>query len=186
MEDLLEKECIVIASKRDLLNLCYRYRIPNENISKDMQMLHDHTKYAFVVSNDGVKEVDDSTPPELVVFKSLEALKYYLFKRELFNSKIVVYKEDYQTYLQTIRLLRKIGVKVIKDKTYFEEADHFYVSCGCFKEVSYFGCKSIVSIKKGLEFKASNFLLALKDFVKNKKEYKKHITYYQREVSECL
>ena len=185
MEDLLEKDCIVIANECELLNLCYEYRIPCKAIHTSF-FHHDSTKYAFIISRTGIKECDSSVPPELTCFKTVESLKHYLFKHALFNSKIVVHKESYHIYLKTIKILKKLGIKVVKDKTYFEEADHFYISCGRFIELSYFGCKCVVTMTNGLQFKASVFLNALKGFYKNKNDYKKHITYYQSMVGEEL
>ena len=93
---------------------------------------------------------------------------------------------NYHIYLKTIKYLRKLGIRTIKDKTYFEDADGFYVSCGSFKELSYFGCKCVVTMTNGLQFKARDFLNALKEFFKNRNDYKKHITYYQSMVGEKL
>lgn len=183
MEDLLEKECIVISNERDLLRLCLKYRIPCTPTYTSF-FNRDSTKYAFVISRDGVKACNDDIQPDLTVFKTIDALRFYLFQKDLFNGKIVVYKEDYRIYLKTIRILKKLGIKTIKDRTYFDDSDHFYISCGYFKELSYFSCKYITTMTKAVEFKASDFLLALKDFSKNRNEYKKHITYYQSKIGD--
>lgn len=183
MEDLLENDCVVIANERALLNLCSKYRIPCKPIHSGL-FSHDLTKYAFIISKNGVRECSDDVPPDLTCFKTIESLRCYLFKRALFNSKIVVHKESYHIYLKTIKILKKLGIKVIKDKTYFDEADHLYVSCGCFKELSYFGCKCVVAMTNGLQFKAIGFLCELKDFIKSKNDYKKHITFYQSRIGE--
>lgn len=183
MEDLLEKDCIVIANEHELLSLCSKYRIPCEPIHTSF-FNRDLTQYAYIISKHGVKRCVDDVPPDLTVFKTLESLKLYLFNRTLFTSKIVVHKENYHIYLKTIKCLKKLGIKTIKDKTYFDEADHFYVSCGCFKELSYFGCKCVVIMANGLQYKASVFLRDLKEFIKNRSNYKKYITYYQSKIGE--
>lgn len=185
MEDLLEKDCIVIANERELLSLCSKYKIPCKPIHTSF-FNRDATKYAFVISKYGVRECDEKVPAELTIFKTIDSLKFYLFKRALFNGKIVVHKVNYHIYLKTIKYLRKLGIRTIKDKTYFEDADSFYVSCGSFKELSYFGCKRIVTMTNGLQFKARDFLNTLKEFFKNRNDYKKHITYYQSMVGEEL
>ena len=186
MDDLLNKECVVISNKRALLNICHKYRIPNLDISVSMSDMHDGTKYPFLISRGGIRNIDNSVSPDLIVFKSLDSLKQYLFKYALFHGRVVVYKDDYQTYLKTIRLLRKIGIKTIKDKTYYEEADQFYCIGGYFKELSYFGCKCVVSITNGIQFKGDEFLEALKEFIKYKDKYKKQITYYLENFGDRL
>lgn len=185
MEDLLEKDCIVIANECALLSLCSKYKIPCKPMHTSF-FNRDSTKYAFVISKQGVRECDENVPAELTVFKTIDSLKFYLFKQALFHSKIVVHKVNYHVYLKTIKYLRKLGIRTIKDKTYFEDADHFYVSCGSFKELSYFGCKCVVTMTNGLQFKALDFLSALKEFYKSRNDYKKHITYYQSMVGEKL
>ena len=185
MEDLLEKDCIVIANECELLSLCTKYKIPCKPIYISF-FNRDPTKYAFVISKSGVRECDEQVPAELTIFKTIDSLKFYLFKRALFNSKIVVHKMNYHIYLKTIKYLRKLGIRTIKDKTYFEDADGFYVSCGSFKEPSYFGCKCVVTMTNGLQFKARDFLNTLKEFFKNRNDYKKYITYYQSMVGEKL
>ena len=183
MEDLLEKDCIVIANECGLLSLCSKYKIPCKFIHTSL-LNGDLIQYTFIVSKYGVKRCADDVPPDLTVFKTLESLKFYLFNRALFNGKIVVHKEDYHIYLKTIKCLKKIGIKTIKDKTYFDEAYFFNVSRGCFKELSYIEFKIAVTMANGLSYKASIFLRDLKEFIKNKSNYKKYITYRQTKIGE--
>lgn len=188
MEDLLEKDCIVIANEWGLFSLCSKYRIPCTKLIHTSLYSRDSTKYAFVISKHGVREYDKNAPApaQCTVFRTLEALRFYLFKRALFNSKIVVQQKDYHIYLKTIKHLKKIGIRTIKDKTYYEDADCFYVSGGAFKELSYFGGKRIVTMAGGVQFRAGEFLNELKSFLKNKNNYKKYITYYQSKIGEEL
>ena len=182
MLDLLEKDSIVIASKYELLKLCTKYQIPNINIEVEIKGYRDLTKYPFVISKDGIRNYEDDVSPESNVFKNIEALEYYLFLRAISKNKVIVYKETYHTYLKTIKILKKLGFKVIRDKTYYEEADSFYFFCGYFKEISHFGCKCVVSVYKGIGFKGIDFLNILNRYYKNKDRYKRDISYYQSEI----
>lgn len=174
MNDLLEKECLVISTKCELLNLCSKYRIPNKGIPVAMFDLYSRGEQsAYLISRDGVREYDKNYPTGLTIFKTSESLKHYLFESALYNAKIVVHKSDYKTYLKTIRLLKRIGIKTIKDKTYFEEAYSFYVICGSFKELSLFGDKCIVSMANGIQYSSRDFLGALRDYIKNKDRFRK-------------
>ena len=169
MKDLLEKECVVVSSKDLLLRLCSEYRIPNKNIKSSMFDSYRLTQLPFIISYEGARECEEDVSNNLKVFKTIDELRHYLFIKKLLKGKIIVYKENYRLYLKTIRLLKKIGIKSIKNKTYYEEANAFYVLQGCFRELSYFGCKCVVSMTNGIPFKAGEFLNEVKTYVKAKR-----------------
>ncbi len=145
-----------------MLNLCLRYRIPNINIQTSFSDSYKSTKYPFVISKRGVSNCSDMTPDNLKVFKSIGELRNCLFKRNLLEGRIVVFKDNYRTYLNTIKLLKLLGIKGIKNKTYFDEANAFCVRLGLFRELDYFGCRCVVSMTNGIQFKAREFLDELK------------------------
>ena len=165
-ENALDNDCVVISSKDELIDVCLRYRIPNVNIQPSVFESYKATQYPFVVSKNGISECNETTPNDLKVFKSLDELRSYLFEKTLFEGKIVVFKENYKIYLKTIKLLKKIGIKSIRDKTYFKEANAFYVERDLFRELNYFGCKCITSMLSGIQFKAREFLCELKRYLR--------------------
>lgn len=169
--NLLEEKCVVVAEKTELVGVCKRYRIFDgtiEALSLDSDVLE---ACPYIVSEEGVREAGKDCPNGLTVFKSLYAFRLYLFKKALFRGRIVVHKRTYRSYLKAIRLLKKLGIKTIKDRTYFQEAHCFYVSGDRFKELDPFGCKVIVSMTKGIQFNTDELVHALKALIKDKNKY---------------
>lgn len=170
MSNYPAKECVVVATKDALLELCRKYRIPSEDIESDAPDPNGTVQHKYIVSKDGARECGADCPSGSNVFESIKALRQHLFKQNLLGGKIVVYKRTYRTYLKTVRLLKKLRIKAIKDRTYFEGAYCFYVRYGTFKELDLFGCKVIVSMTNGIQFKGEEFFRELKVLVKNRRE----------------
>ena len=89
-----------------------------------------------------------------------------MFFQNLFNGKIVVGKSNYKTYMKIAKLLSRIGIKIISDKTYFKEAYAFRVFSGHFRSISLFDAKCIVSITNGISYKSKDFYKDLKRLIK--------------------
>ena len=89
MGDLLEKDCVVIASEVKLLALCHKYRIPCKPIHTSF-FSRSSAKYPYIISRQGIKECSGGVPSDLTIFETIEALRYYLFKSALFRSGIIV------------------------------------------------------------------------------------------------
>ncbi|MBR1846904.1 MAG: hypothetical protein IJ787_04245 [Bacilli bacterium] len=169
--NLLEEKCVVVAEKTELVEACKRYRIFDEAIEAE-NLGPDASKVCpYIVSEEGVREAGKDCLKGLTVFKSLYVFRLYLFKKALFRGRIVVHKRTYRSYLKAIRLLKKLDIKTIKDRTYFQEAHCFYVSGNRFKELDPFGCKVIVSMTKGIQFNTDELVRALKTLIKDKNKY---------------
>lgn len=168
--NILEEKCVVVAKKTELVEVCKRYRIFDGAIEAESLGSDALETCPYIVSEEGVREAGNDCPNGLTVFKSLYAFRLHLFKKALFRGRIVVYKGTYRNYLKIIRLMKRIGIKTIKDRTYYEDAYCFYVSAGKFKELNLFGCKVIVSMTKGIQFNGKDFLHALQILTKDRGE----------------
>ena len=166
--DLLEQECIVISTQDELFDVLNKYRIPVEKAGDAESGTNSSSPSAYIVSRVSVRRCGSDYPNGLTVFKSAKEFELHLFKEALFGGKIVVNKGTYRTYLKTIRLLKKVGIKTIRDRTYFEDAYSFYVKSRTFKELDLFGCKVIVSMTNGIQFNSKVFLSVLKKLIKDR------------------
>lgn len=170
--DLLINQCGVPVSQRELHDLCLKYRIPfiKEELDKNKTQL-------WLISRNGVNTINRYSLLKdkcegRVIFKSIDELRLYLFKYDLYHHKVLIHKGSYKSYLSLIDKLSLLGITGIKRKSYYQEAKAFYLlNDNLTSVINEFSMKCLVSYICASSYTMDEFISLLKALIKSESGY---------------